>query len=690
MRIRTSQKNIARAPETARPARSASLLLAIAFLALALAASTSWANDWMPQVENEAPDSFARQPSSPNAKEPDIFKPLDEKPDRPAQAASRPAAGGGIGIPVLVSYSALNRDLKTLTRGKPLALKSKCDALTLKSPKLGMGGQEGTVTLSCPVTLLTGAKKGNACRTTKKWKGRMQATFRVDLARTGEKLSFKPKGLILRGPGNSRAPSQIAQAADRFPGLISRNLLARLSLQKHIPSSGRMVSGLFEDAGDWLNDLDRPEGWRIRKVNTVRAGLEVSLEAKAGVRPGRADQAMTEQEMLGLWSGWESWDNYLVGVCKSVGKAKLNRGQQDRLLTALLDNRYAMAANRGQKKLDPARVRSQIEATWQEIKPVVAQVTARSGEAKAGSLTKIMAAGDTLTGALNQDPTLAAKIKPRGLDQVFGPGPKAKKQSSASDDFLRDALGLGPDAKEDDWGFGDEPPEVEKWPVPSISEKPVKGRKKPPKTTKPPVSGAPVKRSEWVPDLRSPKAYVTKVRALMAQTADQVLKKGGPATKYRDLFREIVAATAWQESCWIHYVRKKDGRIAILGSYDKKSAGIMQINFQVWKGIYNTDLLRKSIRYNAKAGCEILKLYMERYALRKMDKKNPPPPDLLARSIYSMYNGGPSQFTGFFRRLNNHKLWKSEKLWNQKFERVKAGQWDKIKGCMPATARWAD
>ena len=183
---------------------------------------------------------------------------------------------------------------------------------------------------------------------------------------------------------------------------------------------------------------------------------------------------------------------------------------------------------------------------------------------------------------------------------------------------------------------------------------------------------------------------MAKVRKLMAQTADEVLKKGGPAAKYRDLFQEMTAATAWQESCWIHYVRKKDGRIAILGSYDNKSAGIMQINFQVWKGIYNTDLLRKSIRYNAKAGCEILKLYMERYALRKMDKRNPPPPDLLARSVYSMYNGGPRQFAGFFRRLKNNQLWKSEKLWNQKFQRVRAGQWDKIRGCIPATARWAD
>lgn len=62
----------------------------------------------------------------------------------------------------------------------------------------------------------------------------------------------------------------------------------------------------------------------------------------------------------------------------------------------------------------------------------------------------------------------------------------------------------------------------------------------------------------------------------------------------------------------------RNGIITFLSSYNRTSAGTMQINERVWRGIYGEVSLRWDIRYHALAGCEILHRYLTKYALTRV------------------------------------------------------------------------
>jgi soluble lytic murein transglycosylase-like protein len=140
-------------------------------------------------------------------------------------------------------------------------------------------------------------------------------------------------------------------------------------------------------------------------------------------------------------------------------------------------------------------------------------------------------------------------------------------------------------------------------------------------------------------------------------------------------------ATAWQESCWRQFVRAGD-KIRCLRSYNQTSVGLMQINERVWRGIYSRQKLRWDIAYNAKAGCEILKKYLMRYGLNKMDAQQPEELDLLIKSVYAMYNGGPKQFQRYMERSQRNKLFLSDVLFAQKLAWVEGGVFEKALKCL--------
>ena len=295
---RQFSKHVAR-ENAVTPLGRARRLAVIACLALLLLApAAAKASDWMPRIEEEATSSPAQRQPARQAPEPDPLAPLVEKPDHAPQKAAGPSSGQAMRMPVLVAYSALNRDLAALAGKKPLALKTGCDTLALKSPKIGPGGGPGLVTLKCPADFTTGVVREGSCRTLKKWSGTMAAAYRVGYGQPGGRLVFTPESLALRDAQGRGAPPEIVRGARKFTGLVSQRILGRLSLKKHVKPPGGMASGLFEDAGGWLSDLDRPEGWRVLGVEAVRAGLEVSLETQAKAAVQQADRPLSDKELL--------------------------------------------------------------------------------------------------------------------------------------------------------------------------------------------------------------------------------------------------------------------------------------------------------------------------------------------------------------------------------------------------------
>jgi soluble lytic murein transglycosylase-like protein len=107
--------------------------------------------------------------------------------------------------------------------------------------------------------------------------------------------------------------------------------------------------------------------------------------------------------------------------------------------------------------------------------------------------------------------------------------------------------------------------------------------------------------------------------------------------------------------------------------------GLMQVNRRTWRGLYDVDGLSGDIAYNSAAGSEILLYYLSRYAIRKMEGRQPG--GHLARATYSAYNGGPGQL-GRYRNAKTPAVWKrvDEAFWT-KFRAVSAGQELAVKGC---------
>jgi soluble lytic murein transglycosylase-like protein len=183
----------------------------------------------------------------------------------------------------------------------------------------------------------------------------------------------------------------------------------------------------------------------------------------------------------------------------------------------------------------------------------------------------------------------------------------------------------------------------------------------------------------FAPRLADLDTYLPAVGALLGESAALVFAHGQLGADRRELFERLVLASAWQESCWRQYVRRK-GTLAPLRS-SAGALGLMQVNPRVWRGFYAVDGLSFSIGYNARAGSEILLHYLRDYAIARGEEQAGGP-DALARATYAVYNGGPSHL----RRYRQPKQWRKslvaiDREFHRKFREVAAGRELGVREC---------
>ncbi|RPJ00287.1 MAG: lytic transglycosylase domain-containing protein, partial [Deltaproteobacteria bacterium] len=186
---------------------------------------------------------------------------------------------------------------------------------------------------------------------------------------------------------------------------------------------------------------------------------------------------------------------------------------------------------------------------------------------------------------------------------------------------------------------------------------------------------------EWIPPARDFGPYLDRVKEVLEQAAMEAFSKSQLEASYQALHRNLILATAWQESCWRQFVRSQ-GKARYLVSYNQTSVGLMQINERVWRGLYRLESLRWNIRYNVRAGCEILNLYLKDYAMKKTESKIPLGPDTLVRVTYAMYNAGPREYHAFLKRNEKNVLYARDRLFWQKYSLSKEGQFDGLSVCL--------
>jgi hypothetical protein len=145
----------------------------------------------------------------------------------------------------------------------------------------------------------------------------------------------------------------------------------------------------------------------------------------------------------------------------------------------------------------------------------------------------------------------------------------------------------------------------------------------------------------WAPQPGEVGEYLPLVEQLMDASAKRMLAKYKLDQRYHGLFRKLVRATAWQESCWRQFEVKDEKVVPLISSTN--DVGIMQMNERVWRGFYDLQRLRWDIAYNSNAGAEVLMDYLVKYAIKRNEHKHSGGITNLARASYSAYNGGPSK-----------------------------------------------
>jgi hypothetical protein len=187
-----------------------------------------------------------------------------------------------------------------------------------------------------------------------------------------------------------------------------------------------------------------------------------------------------------------------------------------------------------------------------------------------------------------------------------------------------------------------------------------------------------VKLNLWVADYKNAKGYLPLVEDLLDQTVEVTMEKGKVPAKHARLFHDLVLATAWKESCWRQFVRKK-GKVKTIRSVTG-ALGMMQVDPNAWRGFYDIADLAENIGYNARAGADILAHYLTHYAIRKREDKYGIA-DALARATYAVYNGGPSHRRRYRLKKTKKSLRAIDKSFYEKYLSIKSGDSQAVMSC---------
>lgn len=429
--------------------------------------------------------------------------------------------------------------------------------------------------------------------------------------------------------------------------------------------------------------------------DAVRVSILTEVEGIYERDKDLEEETISEEEMARFIKTWEVWDVFLVHMITSLSREPLTAGDRQILLDTLLETRHRFITELSEKARVQDFVREQFVAVWKQLSPVFRNHLSDDPSKSVLNYLAFFTASDALIALDNFGSTLGIEISRNGLIrllQLIGEGKSVVlTYRPGVNTELREMLGLGPPlsvSKPVFDGNGIELTPDENEPIKEDGDKLLHVIKrfflKTAWAEQDNMKGVSDSIKAWIVSKNNLMQYFERIKSLLMDASNTALKNSKIGEQYHSLYRLIVLATAWQESCYRQFEVKKN-RVTYLRSYNGTSVGLMQINERVWRGMYEENHLRWDIHYNAKAGCEIADLYFNRYALRKMEKigpKNSLDNNVLARAIYAMYNGGPRQFDKFLKRNKKGAYYQSDRLFMEKFLWVNSGQWENVTQCL--------
>jgi hypothetical protein len=413
---------------------------------------------------------------------------------------------------------------------------------------------------------------------------------------------------------------------------------------------------------------------------TMRAASILSLIAFVILSQAQALRAAAFQlpqlpqipVVSGKSADWRQWDSFYTFVVKRFGQ-DLPGNLKDPLGGAFLDSRYeltsAVAPGRGGDPVPQLFLNG-----WKRLSPIMNQALPVLPKQTASLYANFIGAADKLaatgpTGVQSGIVSLSPEVL-TGMARIIQPtgGANPLAYTTSVDSSLRTLLGFG--------ASGVRQSRLDRRLFPEERAASLLGSWLDRRAF---AAESPAdKLNQWVvPDGSELHPYLMKVRGLLEGMSDRLAVKSKLGAEYHATYRQIVFAAAWQESCWRQFI-KKGNNVTPLAS-TTGDLGLMQVNRNTWRSVYDIKELGSDIQYNGNAGGEILLYYLTRYAIRKSEDKQPG--GNLVRATYSAYNGGPSALGRYRAAKPNPELKKvDEAFWN-KFQVVSAGKEMEVKSC---------
>jgi septal ring-binding cell division protein DamX len=567
-----------------------------------------------------------------------------------------------IAIPVYLDYQQLLAHLMrdqfntSDNAARYLLDDSGCADVTFSEPQMSAAGD--LLRVDAKIRASIGVPAAGGCTVITRWTGRT-AVFGKPLVVSGQPLSvaFKVQDARLYDQQDRMLTDSLVLSTlkDHLHLVLSRFML---DLKPEVNQLKQMLP-LFlprysADRLTRMIDSLRIGDLAVR-AQGLDAGLKIDVQtaAKAGPEPVLSDDEITQFEQK-----YRNWDAFLTFTIKEAAAATRSEKLRADLLEILIDARYQLKSvltDSDQPATDP--VKQLFVRSWARLMPLMRAISVQLPEQNLLPFLSFITAADALKALERLGPEVGLDISADGLRRLArllndDPTLDPLQYRNDIDPVLQQLFGLGIP------GEISQPPKSYHFNFQLIRAAYAANTKD--------------HLNQWIPSAADLNAYLLEVRNLLLEEAENRIRASSITEAHAQIFRKLMLATAWQESCWRQYVVKNGKAVPLVsGSGD---IGMLQINEKVWRGFYSPPKLSWDITYNVRAGSEILFQYMVNYALKQQEHAHGGDPSNLARAAYSAYNGGPSQVSRY-RKLDvpaAHK--KIDIAFWEKYQQIFQGQ----------------
>lgn len=560
---------------------------------------------------------------------------------------------------------------------------SGCNHMVLSDPRVATAG--GRLRLETRGEARVGTALGSRCLLVVDWAGRLAVHQAVSVEPGGTAVRFEvvdselPDGGMLGEAFWNLVKDHVhprldAVRIDLRPPL--NELKAVLPLL--MPGEPETVAAIIDSVA-------------LRSVDVVDGGLRAVL----GFRVEAADEApvaagteapLDADELARFQAATQSWDAFVTFIVKYLAATTAEVEVRRDLLFVLIEARYDILRILGGDTtgLGASPVRTLFLRTWSRLAPVLRRLSSTRPGQQGLNLLGFIAAADALEALDAIGPRINLELSADGLRRMarvlapetaadplhYDEGVDSELRGLFDFDALPDNAPVpgredGVDDDGESHGTGQS-----LWRILPLTEA---------MASTGPGKKLVARLNRWVPEKGQMHEYLPLVRDLLHHTALKVAGDSDLDRGLHDMFRDMVLATAWQETCWRQFVRSGD-KVAPVTSAGG-AVGIMQVIPAVWRGFYDGKSLAGDIAYNAAAGSEILMHYLVDYAIARGEHEVDGGTNNLPRAAYAAYNGGPSHLRRYRTARVAESLQRIDQAFWDKYRTIAGGDELAVAGC---------